>query len=270
MPELIEDTDWVDVSATFPVPRDARAMILRLGNFGAAGECRIDEIRVIPEKLARPARVAAPKPKEPKEPVTNDLPADEPDMSAPPADEVDAAGGGEERDVILAEFHELVLKGDNPAAETLAKKAAGDPELAQHADQFLAAAGVARALEKRWSYVRQTVDAMVDVKKELQTVNGPQTGKIAGAAEDGINLSKDIVRNRKVEGQRVVLVPWTDLTREQTEELAAGWRPAAADGQVALAILAAGRGDEGLEALAEALDAAGDHPLADWVIGLAK
>ena len=268
VPELIEDTDWVDVSATFRVPPDAHAMVLRLGNFGAAGECKIDEIRVIPEKLRRPVRVAAPEPDEPDEPVIDDFPPDEPEEFPPPADEAPPAVGEEERDVILAEFREFVVNGDNPAAEALAKKAAKDPELAQYADHFLAAAGVARALEKRRSYVRQTVDAMVDLEKDIQTVKGTQTGKIAGASEDGINLSRDIVKNRKVLGQRSVLVPWSDLTREQMDELAAGWRPHDADGHVALATLAAGRGDEGLEDLAEALEAAGDHPLIDWVIGL--
>jgi hypothetical protein len=271
VPELIEDTDWVDVSATFSVPPDAQAMVLRLGNFGAAGDCRIDEIRVIPEKLRRPVRVAAPEPREePEEPAIEDLLGDEPEESPPPADEVGAAGGEEERDAILAEFREFVTQGDNPAAEALANKSAKDPKLAPYAEQFAAAVGVARALEKRRSYVRQTVNAMVDLEKEFRTVKGPQTGKVAGASEDGIDLSRDIVKNRKVLGQRTVLVPWSDLTREQMDELAEGWRPDDADGHVAIAVLAAGRGEKGLEALAEALDAAGDHPLVDWVIGLTE
>jgi hypothetical protein len=185
-----------------------------------------------------------------------------------PAEEPPAAAGTAERDARLARFLALVMNNRYGDAAELAKKAASDPALADHTAQFRAAVRVARALEGRLVHIQARMRVMAGVKMKIETVNGPQEGKVAGADDEGIQLSRDIVINREVVGQTALVVPWSEITPAQMKELAADWKPDDADGYAALAILATGGEEKDIEALANALDGAGDHPLMDWVIGL--
>ncbi|MHC4202193.1 MAG: formylglycine-generating enzyme family protein, partial [Planctomycetota bacterium] len=75
---------------------------------------------------------------------------------------------------------------------------------------------------------------------------------------------------KRHEREKRVTVAWAELPLDQVDELAreGGWKPAAADAAVARAYLALGRRKP--KAAMKALERAGDHPLAEHVLGLTK
>ncbi|MHC5057670.1 MAG: prolyl oligopeptidase family serine peptidase [Planctomycetota bacterium] len=161
---------------------------------------------------------------------------------------------------LLDEFDRLVAGGDYAGARERMEAAAADEALAPIKDTLAAVARVAKTLDERRGAIFAAARGLVGKKTALRTSKGLRRGEVEKIDGKGIILATKIIINGQVRGVNRYIVAWTDLDRQEEDRLAAGWKPAGAEGGMARTILAFGRGD--VEAAGKALAAAGGHPLA--------
>ena len=165
---------------------------------------------------------------------------------------------------LLPEFEACVKAGMYVEARELAQASAAE-EKGSVALALRAVVRVARALESRREVARRELEALARRGDDivLETTKGPRKGRIERTSEDGIELAATITSGRQVVGRTRLVVYWADLLPEQEDRLAKAWKPQGPDGQMARAIIAICREDA--DAAERALDAAGEHPMAEYL-----
>ncbi|MHC4504345.1 MAG: protein kinase domain-containing protein, partial [Planctomycetota bacterium] len=195
-----------------------------------------DEVKALFEGRMRP--VPPPEPEEPEEP---ERPA-----------------------WLLADMDPLLMKGDHAGAQAWLAKAAGDDKYAEATDEIAAALRVCKTMETRAGASVKGAEARIGEQVEFRAGRGRRKGVLKEVTPERVILvTKYRISGREFE--KPVTVPWREFAPDQVAELArkGGWEPAASDAAIARAYMALGRKDQ--DAARKALEAAGDHPLAEGV-----
>jgi hypothetical protein len=166
-------------------------------------------------------------------------------------------------DGILDQFCRLTRQGKLAEAGALVKASASGPDSASFSDQLGVAAYVVTWLEGRELKIRRAAEMLVGQQIELGTKKGTLKGRAEDVTKEGIVLTSDIVQRGRVIGTTVLTVPWADLTAREESRLLAGWKMEGVEGEIANALVGLRHGDAA--ATRQALDRAGDHPLAEYV-----
>ena len=108
--------------------------------------------------------------------------------------------------------------------------------------------------------MRRALEAKIGEETSLWTSKGRRKGKVESVTEAGIDLATQIVINNVPQGTTIFTVRWGDLTPAEEDRLAVDWKPGGAEGALALATLAFGRGD--VKAAEKVLASLAGDPLA--------
>jgi serine/threonine-protein kinase len=173
------------------------------------------------------------------------------------------ARAGEVLPRLLAEFDDLLRKGDFAGARERMKRAAADEANARVAGTLEAAARVAAVLRDRRKTMTRAAEGLVGRNVTLRTAGGIKKGEVEKAGDDGIALVAKVIINKQVRGVTRFTVPWADLVPKEEDKLAKEWDPPPPDGAVARALIAAGREDA--DEAEQVLSLAGAHPLVGFV-----
>ena len=166
--------------------------------------------------------------------------------------------------IALAGIDSFFSEHNYAAARKRAERAAADESLAAGADVFKAAAGVARALEKRRAAMRESLEPRKGTSVTVWTTAGRRKGDLESVAEAGVVVATKTVINGQVRGVTRHKISWRDLTPAEEERLSKSWAPSEPEGTVARAVVALARGDEA--AAEKALALAGAHPYAAHIL----